>query len=147
MRTGAALLPALCALTLLPAGAQADAASCRDELRQMAQTYQLSLGPIAPNAQSQSAATAEAPATTESRGMTAGPDSLASSGGTLPPAASSAAGEPQSGTAPARQLGAADRAKLEGLLSEAKAADARGRADQCQDALRQAQAIVQKAGE
>ena len=83
----------------------------------------------------------EAPATTESRGMAAGPDSLESSGGTLPPATSSSPRE-QHGAAAADQLGAADRAKAEGMLSEAQAADAQGKGDQCLQFLRAAQAML-----
>jgi hypothetical protein len=85
--------------------------------------------------------TAEAPATTESRGMAAGPDSLESSGGTLPPATSSGSRD-QRGGAAADQLGAADRAKAEGMLSEAQAADAQGKGDQCLQFLRAAQAML-----
>jgi hypothetical protein len=85
--------------------------------------------------------TAEAPATTESRGL-AGPDSLESSGGTLPPAANGSAREQRSGAAAADQLGPADRAKAEGLLSEAQAADAQGKGEQCLQFLRAAQAML-----
>jgi hypothetical protein len=86
--------------------------------------------------------TAEAPATTESRGMAAGPDSLESSGGTLPPATNSSPRDQRSGAAAADQLGAADRAKAEGMLSEAQAADAQGKGDQCLQFLRAAQAML-----
>lgn len=83
--------------------------------------------------------TAESPATTESRGMAAGPDSLESSGGTLPPSDGSGARDQHGG---ADQLGAADRAKAEGLLSEAQAADAQGKGDQCLQFLRAAQGML-----
>ncbi|HJT09066.1 MAG TPA: hypothetical protein VJ747_19190 [Stellaceae bacterium] len=87
--------------------------------------------------------TAEAPATTESRGMAAGPDSLQSSGGTLPPATNSGAHDQQhSGAAGADQLGPVDRAKAEGMLSEAQAADAQGKGDQCLKFLRAAQGML-----
>jgi hypothetical protein len=86
--------------------------------------------------------TAEAPATTESRGMAAGPDSLESSGGTLPPATSSGAHDQHSGAAPADQLGPNDRAKAEGMLSEAQAADAQGKGDQCLQFLRAVQGML-----
>jgi len=85
---------------------------------------------------------AEAPATTESRGMAAGPDSMESSGGTLPPATSSDGHDQHSGAAAADQLGPADRAKAEGMLSEAQAADAQGKGDQCLRFLRAAQAML-----
>lgn len=85
---------------------------------------------------------AEAPATTESRGMAAGPDSLESSGGTLPPATSSGARDQHSGAAAADQLGPDDRAKAEGMLSEAQAADAQGKGDQCLKFLRAAQGML-----
>jgi hypothetical protein len=84
--------------------------------------------------------TLEVPATTESRGMAAGPDSLESSGGTLPPSTGSDARDQHGG---ADQLGAADRAKAEGLLSEAQAADAQGKGDQCLQFLRAAQGMLQ----
>lgn len=92
-------------------------------------------GPTTPNN------TAEAPATTESRGMTAGPDSVESSGGTLPPA-NSGAHDRQTGAAAADQLGPNDRAKAEGMLSQAQAADAQGKGDQCLQFLRAAQAML-----
>jgi hypothetical protein len=76
--------------------------------------------------------------------MTAGPDSLASSGGTLPPSTSSAAPEARGGASETPQLGAADRAKAEGLLSEAQTANGQGKGDQCLQSLRDAQAIMQK---
>ena len=185
MRRSAVLFPAIGALALLPAvSAPAGAASCRDEVQQLAQTFHLSLGPMAQGSaqpshgataeapgsnataaeprggadwakvqemlsQGEGASgqgtgrTAEAPATTESRGI-AGPDSLESSGGTLPPSTGTPAPEQRSGAAPAQQLGAADRAKAEGLLSEAQAADAQGKGDQCLQILRAAQAMLLK---
>lgn len=79
--------------------------------------------------------TAEALATTESRG-TAGPDSPARSGGTQPPATNSVAPD---------RLGATDRAKVEGLLSQGQAADGQGKGDQCLQALREAQEVLQRA--
>jgi hypothetical protein len=85
--------------------------------------------------------TAEAPATTESRGL-AGPDSLQSSGGTLPPATSSGAHDQRRSAAPADQLGPNDRAKAEGMLSEAQAADAQGKSDQCLQFLRAVQGML-----
>ena len=192
MKRAALLLPAIAATALLPAlGAQA-ATSCSDELRQLAQTYHLSLSPPATaqggnSAEQRSAAssqsgtaselekiqgmmsqrqgrtgqgtgepgtgriaavpstpnnTAEAPATTESRGMAAGPDSLESSGGTLPPATSSGAQDQHRGGTAADQLGPADRAKAEGMLSQAQAADAQGKGDQCLQFLRSAQGML-----
>ena len=149
MRIGAMLLPAFCVIALLPTtGARADVASCREELQRMAQTYHLSVSPTGPSAapaQPAQGGTAEAPATTESRGMTAGPDSLASSGGTLPPSTRSVAPESRGGASEMPQLGAVDRAKAEGLLAEAQAADGQGNGDQCLQSLRDAQAIMQKA--
>jgi hypothetical protein len=176
MRRSALLFPAIGALALLPAvSTPAGAASCRDEVQQLAQTFHLSLGPTAQSSappsrgapagsaqqlggadwsklqgmmsQGQTGSgqgagrTAEAPATTESRGI-AGPDSLESSGGTLPP--STTAPAQRSGAAPTPQLGAADRAKAEALLSEAQAADAQGNGDQCRQILRAAQAMLLK---
>ena len=190
MRRAALLLPAIGALALLPGIGAAAATSCSDELRQVAQTYHLSLGPSATaqtgnsaeqGAAPQSGAAADvqkmqgfmsqgqgsarqdaseqgsastgpargtssqardAPATTESRGLAAGPDSLETSGGTLPPATSSAPRDQEKGAAAADQLGAADRAKAEGMLSEAQAADAQGKGDQCLQFLRAAQAML-----
>ncbi|HEX6843289.1 MAG TPA: hypothetical protein VF113_17270 [Stellaceae bacterium] len=98
-------------------------------------TGRTAAGPTKPNN------TAEAPATTESRGMTAGPDSAESSGGTLPPA-SSGTHDRQTGAAAADQLGPNDRAKAEGMLSQAQAADAQGKGDQCLQFLRAAQAML-----
>ncbi len=186
MRKGALLFPAIGALALLPAvSARADVTSCRDELQRLAQTYHLSVSPPAQSAaQPSPGATAEAPATTESRGI-AGPDSLASSGGTLPPSTSSAAPEQRSDAAPTQQPGASelekvqrlmsqgqaasgqgtgptaegtapnattpdrldatDRAKVEGLLSQGQAADGQGNGDQCLQALREAQEMLQRA--
>jgi hypothetical protein len=149
MRIGAMLLPAFCVVTLLLiTGARADVTSCRDELQRMAQTYHLSISPTGPSAaapsQPSQGATAEAPATTESRGMAAGSDSLASSGGTLPPSTSSVVPEARGGASETPQLGAADRAKAEGLLSEAQTADGQGKGDQCLQSLRDARAIMQK---
>jgi hypothetical protein len=189
MKRAALLLPAIAATALLPAlGAQA-ATSCSDELRQLAQTYHLSLSPRATaqagnsaeqrgagSSQSGTASelekiqgmmsqrqgstgqgtgepgtggtaaapnnTAEAPATTESRGMAAGLDSLESSGGTLPPAASSSAQDQHRGATAADQLGPADRAKAEGMLSQAQAADAQGKGDQCLQFLRTVQSML-----
>ena len=147
MRTGAVLFPAFGALALLPAvTARADVTSCRDEARQMAQTYLLSVSPTAPSAaQSSRGGSAETPATTESRGMTAATDSLASSGGTLPPSTSSGASEPRGSASAVPQLGAADRAKVEGLLSDAQAGDALGKADECRKIFQEALAVVKKA--
>jgi hypothetical protein len=155
MRKNGLLFPAIGALAFLPAvSARADVTSCRDELQQLAQTYHLSVSPPAQSAvQPSPGATAEAPATTESRGI-AGPDSLASSGGTLPPSTNSAAPEQRSGAAPAQQpanslapdqLGATDRAKVEGLLSQGQAAEGQGKGDQCLQALRDAQEVLQRA--
>ena len=86
--------------------------------------------------------TAEAPATTESRGMAAGPDSLESSGETLPPATNSGARDQRRGGAAADQLGPNDRAKAEGMLSQAQTADAQGKGDQCLQFLRAAQGML-----
>lgn len=204
MRRGALLFPALGALVLLPAlNARADVASCRDELQRLAQTYHLSVSPPAQTAaQPSPGATAEAPATTESRGV-AGPDSLESSGGTLPPSTDSASPERRSNSSSAQhlggdlakvqgllsqgqaangqgthgtaeppattasrgagadslansggtlpqaaapdRLGASDRAKVEGLVSQGQAADGQGNSDQCLQALRDAQGVLQKA--
>src|ERR1700730_9314151 len=176
MRRSALLFPAIGALALLPAvSAPAGAASCRDEVQQLAQTFHLSLGPTTQSSaqpsrgtpaesaqqlggaewskiqgmmsQGQAASgqgagpTAEAPATTESRGI-AGRVSRESSGGTRPPSTTTPA--QRSGAAPAPQLGAADRAKAEGLLSEAQAADAQGNSDQCLQILRAAQPMLLK---
>lgn len=150
MKRAALSFSAIGAVALLPAiGAQAAATSCSDALHQLAQTYHLSLAPSATAQAGNSAeqrgtagSTAEAPATTESRGMAAAPDSLESSGGTLPPATSSGAHDRQGGAAAADQLGPADRAKAEGMLSEAQAADAQGKGDQCLQFLRAAQAML-----
>lgn len=147
MRAGALLFTAVCALALLPdRTARADVTSCREELQRLAQTYHLSVSPPGSSAaQPSPGGTAEAPTTTESRGMTAGPDSLASSGGTLPPATSSTAPEQRGGASPPQQLGAADRARVEGLISQGQAADGQGKGDQCLEALREAQGMLQKA--
>ncbi|HEX7967634.1 MAG TPA: hypothetical protein VF502_05400 [Stellaceae bacterium] len=107
----------------------------------MAQQYQLSLSPTGPSAGPTGKA-AEAPATTESRGLTAGPDSLTSSGGTLPPSTSAPAAGPRD--AAPTQVGAADRAKVEGLLSEARAAGEQGRADECRQRLDDARSILRQ---
>ena len=123
--------------------APAYAADCRDEALQMAQQYRLSLSPTGPSAGSAGTA-AEAPATTESRGLTAGPDSLTSSGGTLPPSTSAPAVGLRN--AAPTQPGAADRAKIEGLLSEARAAGEQGRVDECRQRLDDAQSILHQGG-
>jgi hypothetical protein len=145
MRRATLMLAAIGALTLVPAlAARADVAGCRAELQQLAQTYHLSLGPSAPGApQSSPDTSAEAPATTESRGLAGGPDSLGSSGGSLPPSTGTPP-EQRRGAAPAQQLGAADRAKVEGLLSQGQAADVQGKGDQCLAALRQARSVLEK---
>lgn len=124
MRKGALLFPAIGALALLPAvSARADVTSCRDELQRLAQTYHLSVSPPAQSAaQPSPGATAEAPATTESRGI-AGPDSLASSGGTLPPSTNSAAPEQRSDAAPP---GASELEKVQRLMSQGQAANGQG---------------------
>jgi hypothetical protein len=142
MRRGALLFPAIGALALLPAVSAPAAVSCRDEVQLLAQTFHLSTGQS--SAQPSRGAIADSPATTESRGL-AGPDSLESSGGTRPPSTGTPAPEQRNGAAPAQQLGAADRAKAEGLLSEAQAADAQGNGDQCLKILRAAQAMLLKA--
>lgn len=119
------------------------AAECRDQVLQMAQQYRLSLSPTGPAAGPTGSA-AEAPATTESRGLAAGPDSLTSSGGTLPPSTGTTASGPRDTAA--TQPDAADRAKIEGLLSEARAASEQGRADECQQRLKDAEAILRRGG-
>ena len=51
------------------------------------------------------------------------------------------------GAAPEQNGGAADRAKIEGLLSEAEVPDEQGGADRCQQNLSDAQATARKAGQ
>ncbi len=140
MRTISASILASAAVGLL-APALATAADCQGQIRQMAQQYQLSLSPTQPG-RNAGGGTAEAPATTESRGLTAGPDSATSSGGTLPPATGSPPADQRD--ASSMQLGAADRAKLEGLLSEARAADEQGRAQECERHLEDARAVLRQ---
>ncbi len=143
MRIISASILASSAACLLMA-APASAADCRDRILQMAQQYHLSLSPTTPGPGA-GGKTAEAPATTESRGLTAGPDSLTSSGGTLPPSTSSPPAD-QHDASP-MQLGAADRAKVEGLVSEARAAGEHGRAQECQRHLEDARAILRQGRE
>ena len=108
---------------------RAAAASCGDEATALGRQYHLSLGP-GDGDNPQPGASAEAPATTESRGPTQAPDTQGSGNGLL----SDDATQP----GPAAQ----ERAKAEGLLAQARSADAQGDADLCRDRLRQAQALL-----
>ena len=142
---GLALALALATLAWKGPIAPAQAASCGEDVQRLADQYGLSLSPEA-NASASGAGRAEAPATTESRGLAAGADSLASSGGTLPPDRTEAAPKPAQGTAPAKTLGATDRAKVEGLLSDARSADKQGHSDLCRQHLLDAEAAIRGAG-
>lgn len=115
--------------------APALAASCAEEVQKVAQDYGLPLGPVARGRPGSAGTAAQAPMTNESRGVTAGPDTTNNSGGTVPPAATTRSG-------PMVRLGAADRAKVEGLLSEARAAAAQDRPDECFRHLRDAEAVA-----
>jgi hypothetical protein len=138
---------ALAILASSNAIAPAQAASCGEDIQKLAAQYRLSLAP-AGNASPPGSehAGAEAPATTESRGLVSGADSLASSGGTLPPDRTEGASNPAQGGAPAKTLGAADRAKVEGLLSEARAAEREGHGDLCRQHLQDAETLIRGAG-
>lgn len=131
------------ALASLPLAAPGSAADCGAEIQQMAQQHHLSLSPAGPTREGSSAA--EAPATTESRGLTAGPDSLSSSGGTLPPSTSAPPAGQRDASSP--QLGAADRAKVEGLLAEARSAGEQGRGQDCRQRLDEARALLRQGRE
>jgi hypothetical protein len=128
MRIGAVLFPAFGALALLPAvTACADVTSCRDEARQMAQTYLLSVSPAAPSAAIIRGRVRRA----------AGHDGIARHDGRhglareqwrhAAPIDEFGASEPRGSASAVPQLGAADRAKVEGLLSDAQAG---GRAEE-----------------
>ena len=140
MKTSALLTLGLAACLWSAAVVPAAAASCGEDVQHLAGRCRLSLAPAegAP-APGPGSATAEAPATSESRGLAAGPDSLASSGNTLPPQSSQAAPAPQA-------LGAVDRAKVEGLLAEARSADALGDPQRCRQRLQDAEAAIGGAG-
>lgn len=143
----AGLALALATIASLGHVAPAQAASCGEDVQRLAGQYRLSLGPEgAASAPAGEHAGAEAPATTESRGLASGADSLASSGGTLPPDRTATAPNPTQGAAPTKTLGATDRAKVEGLLSDARSADGQGHAELCRQHLQDAEAVIRGAG-
>jgi hypothetical protein len=143
----------------------AAAAGCVDEAQRLAARYKLTF--LAPMTSPQSGA---APATADARGTLAAPDTKTEPGATAPPAAGSpTVGSPTVGLPGAATSGSAldgapapaqtgsgsstpaaeppplkptQRARMEELLSQARAAELDGRSDDCFRHLREAQSIA-----
>lgn len=155
------------ALSLLLGGTTAAAAaSCLEETERLAARYKLAfLAPmISPQGGAPAGTSSEAPAATaDARGPLAAPDTKVEPGATAPPAGATPGAAPPNATiadapAPAQTPGsgssipptepppleANQRARIEELLSRARAAELAGRSDECFRQLGEAQAIAQE---
>jgi hypothetical protein len=158
---------ALVAFLLVPAATSASATSCCEEIDQMAERYGLAQGErsagergdIAPPAPMESRGAASGDETVARGGVITPPDTggghivmrpprgTGSAMQTMPqmPPQSSSGSTSQSSTGPQR-LAAADRKRIETLLSAARTAEAQGRSDQCFRHLHEARKVARGHG-
>jgi hypothetical protein len=149
---------ALCCAVAAPALAQ----SCGQEADRLAQQYALNADEARSGSTGAPATPSAPPATTESQGVTT-TDKLARSGGVISPpdVGTSMAIQPPkanpdnmptapqvepsppaaAGAADSKGLSAADRTRMESLLMAARAAERQGKAEQCLERLREAEAV------
>jgi hypothetical protein len=150
-----AILAGLSAIVLVAAASDAAAQSCGSEIERLAQQYNLSTTPQAGSSETNPAPPASSGAsgaiTTAERaarggGVTAPPDT-GTTAPVQPPAAAPNDASNAADTAPppaagrSAPLAAGDRARMEGLVQQALAAERQGKATECLDLLRRAASL------